>query len=408
MATQTSTSAAKIFEQPDLKARRRYPYYRWMESEGIPIHFDVAGISDITAAPRKPWARTGSGLGTFLELAGTFQAERGMFVCEIPPGEALDVQHHLYEQFTLILQGRGATEVWQKNGPKRSFEWHKGSLFAPPKNTYYRMINVGREPVLYFGVTTAPRLFNGVFGGWGTGDQSEVAADQFEFVFNCDYEFANRYDGSEDYFNRTDNRVTSGRYNATIWYTNFIPDVSEEFVDNLEQKVAGGQLTGYRMAGGFPSGHISEWPVGRYHKAHYHGPGAVLVGLKGNGYVNLWPKELGIHPWQDGHADKVSLVQWGPNSIYVPPDGWFHQHMSTGKVPARHVAVYGGSIPLGSQRSGDEGGVYRPVREGGVLIEYEDEDPEVRRYFVEANRREGVECDMPPVTYRTDPFQLVY
>jgi mannose-6-phosphate isomerase-like protein (cupin superfamily) len=389
----------------DLPARRRYPYYRWMDSEGIPIHFEVAGVADLTQLPREPWARTGKGLGTFVELNGTYQAERGMFVCEIPPGEALDVQHHLYEQFTLILQGRGATEIWQHDGPKRTFEWGKGSLFAPPRNTSYRMINVGREPVIYFGVTNAPRVFNAMFGAW-LGDQTSTR--QFEFIFNCDYDFTDLYDGSEDYFNRTDNRITTGRYNSTIWYTNFIPNVSEEFVEDLEQKVAGGQLTGYRMAGGFPSGHISEWPVGRYHKAHYHGPGAVLVGLKGKGYVNLWPKEWGIHPWQDGHADEVTLVEWGTNSIYVPPDGWFHQHMSTGKVPARHVAVYGGSLPLGSQRGdGGEGGVYLPVREGGVLIDYEDEDPEVRRYFVEANRKEGVECTMPPVTYNTDGFNII-
>jgi hypothetical protein len=267
------------------------------------------------------------------------------------------------------------------------------------------MINVGREPVLYFGVTNAPRLMNGLFGAWLGSPQQR----QFDFVFNCDHDFLDLYDGGEGYFNRTDNRVTSGRYNATIWYTNFIPNVSEEFVEDLEQKVAGGQLTGYRMAGGFPAGHISEWPVGRYHKAHHHGPGAVLVGLKGHGYVNLWPRAWGIHPWQDGHADEVTLVQWGPNSIYVPPDGWFHQHMSTGNVPARHVAVYGGTSPLMSARGGgDEGGVYSSVREGGVLIEYEDEDPEVRRYFIEANRKEGVECDMPPVTYRSDPVKLSF
>ena len=237
----------------------------------------------------------------------------------------------------------------------------------------------------------------------------DLPADLLDFVFSCDYSFLGAYDGREDYFARTENRVTSGSYNATIWHTNFIPDVNFESVDALEQKVAGGQLTGYRMAGGFPSGHISEWPVGRYHKAHYHGPGAVLVGLKGNGYVNLWPRALGIHPWQDGHGDQVAFVEWGPNSVYVPPDGWFHQHMSTGKVPARHVAVYGGSHPLMTRGGGDsEGGrgVYQPVREGGVLIEYEDEDPEVRRYFIEANRREGVECDMPPVRYRTDTFSL--
>jgi len=407
MAAVQPTVNPRALAAPSLNRGRQFPYYRWMEGEGIPIHFAVAGVSDLTELPRQPWARTGKGLGTFVELTGTFQAERGMFVCEIPPGESLDVQHHLYEQFTLILQGRGATEIWQKDGPKRTFEWGKGSLFAPPKNTYYRMYNLSQEPVIYFGVTTAPRVFNGLVG-W-TSQMVDLPADLLDFVFSCDYSFLSAYDGREDYFARTENRVTSGSYNATIWHTNFIPDVNFESVDALEQKVAGGQLTGYRMAGGFPSGHISEWPVGRYHKAHYHGPGAVLVGLKGNGYVNLWPRALGIHPWQDGHGDQVAFVEWGPNSVYVPPDGWFHQHMSTGKVPARHVAVYGGSHPLMTRGGGDsEGGrgVYQPVREGGVLIEYEDEDPEVRRYFIEANRREGVECDMPPVRYRTDTFSL--
>ncbi len=392
-------------QAPEIQSRGRYPYYRWMQGEGIPIHFEAAGFPDITKVPRSPWARPGAGLGAFLDLEGTFQAERGMFVCEIPPGQSLDVQHHLYEQFTLILQGRGATEIWQKNGPKRTFEWAKGSLFAPPKNTYYRMFNLSNEPVIYFAVTTAPRLFSGLFGGWaGDIGVRNAPVSQYEFVFNSDHDFTDLYDGSADYFDRTEERLTTGRYNASVWYTNFIPDVSGEDVEDLEQKVAGGQLTGYRMAGGFPAGHISEWPIGRYHKAHLHGPGAVLVGLKGNGYVNLWPRHLGIHPWQDGHADQVKLIEWGPNSIYVPPDGWFHQHMSTGNVPARHAAVYGSAMPLGVQREGGEGGVYLPIREGGVLIDYEDEDPEVRRYFIEANRRGGVECDMPPVTYRTDPM----
>src|SRR5579871_2134286 len=388
------------------RSRKVFPYYQWMAAEGIPVHSDVVGISDITAVPRAPWARTGCGLATFLELDGTFQAERGMFVCEIPPGEALDTQHHLYEQFTLILQGNGATEIWQKDGPRRTFEWTKGSLFAPPRNCYYRMFNLSQEPVLYFGVTNAPRLFNGLFGAYN----APVPPRQFECIFNCDCTFPEIWDGSADYFKptergqRDDGGERPGGFAPWAWHTNFIPDVNEMLVENLEAKVAGGQLSSYSMAGGFPTGHISEWPVGRYHKAHYHGPGAVLVGLKGKGYVNLWPKALGIHPWQDGHADQVMYVEWGPNSIYVPPDGWFHQHMSTGKVPARHVAVYGGTTPMASS-SGDKG-VYNSIREGGPLIDYEDEDPEVRRYFIEANRREGVECDMPPVTYRNDSIQL--
>jgi hypothetical protein len=270
------------------------------------------------------------------------------------------------------------------------FEWGPGSIFAPPKNTYYRLYNGGQEPVIFFAITTAPRVMNGL--------------NEIEFVFNCKHDFTDYYGGEEDYFRQTQNRVQRGRYNTSVWYTNFIHDVKQEHVDKHEQKVAGGNHMLYQMAGQFPFGHISEWPVGRYHKAHYHGPGAVLVGLKGNGYVNLWPKELGIHPWQDGYANEVVQVQWGPNSIYTPPDGWFHQHMSSGRVPARHVACYGGSNPLATARDTDESGIIAPVREGGRLIEYEDEDPEVRRYFIKANAREGVECAMPPVVYRTDPL----
>jgi hypothetical protein len=83
--------------------------------------------------------------------------------------------------------------------------------------------------------------------------------------------------------------------------------------------------------------------------------------------------------------------------------------MSSGRVPARHVAVYGaGGSPMTTRPPGESedetSARFVPVREGGPLIDYEDEDPEVRRYFIEANRKEGVECDMPPVTYRTDPI----
>src|SRR5687768_2284039 len=170
------------YEPADLKLRDHFPYYAWMRGEGIPIHFEVAGMTDVTAVPRAPWARTGTGLGVFLELDATYQDERGMFVCEIPPGEALDVQHHLYEQFTLIMAGRGATEIWQKDGPKRTFEWGKGSLFAPPKNTYYRMFNLGSEPVLFFGVTTAPRVMNGLFSAGGGSGSGITSTSQFEYV----------------------------------------------------------------------------------------------------------------------------------------------------------------------------------------------------------------------------------
>ena len=171
----------------------------------------------------------------------------------------------------------------------------------------------------------------------------------------------------------------------------------------MEQKVSGGQVTGYRMVNGFPHGHMSEWPVGRYHKADYHGPGALLVGLVGEGYVLVWARDCGIHPYRDGHGDKVLKVPWGPRSMYGPPDGWYHQHINTGSGPARHLAVYG---PPSSSIAGYVNSIGYDftgnisMEEGGTLINYEDEDPQIRKDYEEAIGRKGIRCAMPPVTYR--------
>ena len=48
---------------------------------------------------------------------------------------------------------------------------------------------------------------------------------------------------------------------------------------------------------------------------------------------------------------------------------------------------------------GEDSPVLISYREGGSLINYEDEDPEIRRYFEEALKKEGVEFTMPPVLH---------
>jgi hypothetical protein len=156
------------------------------------------------------------------------------------------------------------------------------------------------------------------------------------------------------------------------------------------------------MAGGFPSGHVSAWPSGRYHKGHYHGPGAILVGLEGEGYVLVWPSTLGIHPYQGGKAEQVLKVNWGPRSIYAPPDGWYHQHFNTDSVPARHLAIYGteSTTPGYNYNIGENYSGLVSFREGGTLIDYEDEDPQIRSDFAQAIAQRGISLQMPPVNYR--------
>jgi mannose-6-phosphate isomerase-like protein (cupin superfamily) len=365
----------------------KFPYELYMEGEGLPIHQAVVGVADVTQLPRRPWARTG-GLGTFVQLTGTFQSERGIYIGEIPGGQALEPEKHLYEEEVFVLQGRGVAQVWQKNGEdKITFEWGEGSVFAFPPNTTHRLFNAGTEPVIYMGVTTAPRLIN--------------ALDNLDLIFNSDQQVID-LSSEASYFKASDMRTSEGWYQESVWHTNFIPDARKTALDALEQKVVGGLLTGYRMGKNFPHGHISQWPAGRYHKAHYHGPGAILLGLEGEGYVLAWDSKLGPHPYQDGHGDKVFKINWGRNSIYSPPDAYFHQHLNTGAGSAKHIAVYGAHLPLGVHGMLDEEQNWKgfqSVREGGTLIEHRDEDPQIRKDFEETLRQKGIECKMSPNLY---------
>jgi hypothetical protein len=46
-----------------------------------------------------------------------------------------------------------------------------------------------------------------------------------------------------------------------------------------------------------------------------------------------------------------------------------------------------------------EDGTTTSIKRGGTLIEYEDEDPEIRRRFEATLKQEGVRSDMPQVAY---------
>jgi quercetin dioxygenase-like cupin family protein len=282
------------------------------------------------------------------------------------------------------------TQVWQGDGPKLTFEWGEGSVFAFPRNTTHRLFNAGSDPVVFLSVNSAPELIN--------------TLDDLDFIFNNDTSFIDLYRDGDSYFKASDTRTTEGWYKQSIWHTNFIPDAHRTALDALEQKVVGGMLTGYRMGNRFPHGHISQWPAGRYHKAHYHGPGAILLGLDGEGYVLAWDSKLGAHPYESGHGDQVHKVHWTRNSIYSPPDAYFHQHLNSGAGAAKHIAVYGAHHPLAHHAEVDEqNGSWKGFlnfKEGGTLIEHWEEDPFVRKDFEDTVRRNGVESKMDDSLFR--------
>lgn len=359
-------------------------YELWMEEQGVPaVETYGVNVRDLALGP---WPRRG-GRGAFVQLRG-MEGMTGMEVVEIPPGKALDPDKHLYEKVVYVLEGLGSTEVWHEGEQRRFFEWGPGSLFAPPLNCWYRLVNGGRERALLAAVTNAPLIID--------------LFHSTEFVFGCTHKFKDRYNGEEDFFTVGQNRYQVGRGN--YWDTNFISDVATASIDAHEFKAAGGSFTGFEISGNAVVGHLVEWPVGKYHKAHYHGSGAVLFIVKSEGYTLMWPNDLGIHPYQDGHGDQVVRVDWKPGTAFSPPSGWYHQHFNVGGDKARQLALRYGSkrykmgFYVAAQKR--DGGVFISVKEGGTLIEYEDEDPEIRRTYEAELKKRGVPLDMPPVAAR--------
>ncbi|MDP2645657.1 MAG: hypothetical protein Q8P24_12025 [Desulfobacterales bacterium] len=344
-------------------------YDQWLADEGIPVIGGYA-IEDLNQVPLEPWKRKG-GKGAMINLAGHEQSNDA-YVCEIPPGGRLNPQKHLYEEAILILGGRGATTVWNEGGPKQTFEWSRWSLFSIPLNAWHQHFNgQGEEPARYFAVTGAPSMIS--------------QFHNLDFIFNNSYVFKDRFSGEENYFGGSgvlEDVSSAGKGNRKVWKTNFIPDVTSFKLYEWKEKGAQSYVA-LDMTGNTLGAHISEIPVASYVKAHRHGPGANVTIVDGQGYTLMWLE-----------GQPKMKVPWRTGSLVVPPGNWFHQHFNTGRTPARQVALRWGTMkhPVGKQwRLGQS------VKTGGDMIEYEDEDPEVRQMYETEIVRNGLKIQMPPI-----------
>jgi hypothetical protein len=369
----------KVIDIGATRQRAMTYYERWMKKEGVPI-IEGFGVTDVRRLPLKPWKRLGCD-GAYLQLRG-LEGITGIYVGRIASGQATEPERHLYEKIIYILQGDGVAEIQQRDRVPESFCWRAGSVFSPPLNTLHRLINQSNAPALFLAVTTAP-----------------MALDHYhneEFVFNSDFSFFDRYGGAPGYFDVGSQRYLAANNRQWIWETNFIADARRAHIDAQEQKGAGVNITQFEMSDNVLIGHLAEWPVGRYHKAHFHGGGAVLIVLRSEGYSLMWPNHLGTRPYESGFGDQVVRVDWAPGSVFSPPTSWFHQHFNTGPEPALQLAFRCGSqkFPLGIRVAAIRAGVYTSVKQGGTLIEYEDEDPSIRQTYEAELASKGINCEM--------------
>jgi oxalate decarboxylase/phosphoglucose isomerase-like protein (cupin superfamily) len=370
--------------------RPKTPYDTYMEEQEIPIYREI-GVRRVQDLPRKPWKKTG-GSGTFIQLLGT-EGLWGCYVIEVPGAGALNPEKHLYEEVYLVVDGRGSTEVWTEgNGKKLTFEWQRGSLFSIPINATHRIVNATRSPALLLAGTTAPNVMN--------------MFSNPDFIFNCSYQFKDRFDPTDDYYKPKEEIEPDPLRGLAMRQTNIIPDII-----NCELPLDNRRSPGYRRIEPHMTGNnfylwIGQHENGRYSKAHAHGSAAVLVCLTGKGYTYTWPASLGQTPWKDGKGDQVRRQDYEPVGLVsaAPMGGnWFHAHFGISKEPLRLSAWFGPNAPGRERgRPGEHHTDYGAIdiKDGGTAVPYYDEDPYLRKEYEETLKQEGVKSRMDDSLYR--------
>lgn len=370
------------------------PYETFMREEAIPVYSGI-GLQDVRDLKLEPWKRMG-GRGAFINLDGSQAGGTAFYVVEVPAAGTLNPERHIYEELFLVVEGRGTTEVWrQESNKKQLFEWQAGSLFAIPLNTHHRLVNSTSTPALLIGAISAPPVMN-MFHNWS-------------FIFDNPFDFSDRYNERDDFFKAELHVMLDPYSERPICVSNVIPDLPGCELPLDSHMGAGYRTFNLEMADNTLTGHVGEFPSGRYSKAHAHQSGPVLICLGGKGYSIMWPMDAGTRPWEAGNGSLVKRQDYIPGGLVSAAPGganWFHQHFSIGREPLRVLAVrYHASMKWSTARSDAEEMrlLHFDIKKGGRTIEYRDEDPYIREAYKRSLEPEGVEFGMAESEYRWEP-----
>jgi quercetin dioxygenase-like cupin family protein len=346
------------------------PYAEWRQREEVPLAGGIY-VRDMRELEVGDWPRKGV-KGTLLYLDG--EDESDVHVVEIPPGGATNPERHMYDEAVYVVSGRGTASVWYDEGKKQTFEWGEGSFFCLPTNMNYQFFNIsGSQPARYFSVTNLPAMMRQF--------HSE------DFIFNCPFNFNDRYTGESDYFSG-EGKLYRGR----LWETNFVPDIRKMKLFEWKERGGGGTNAFFMLAGGTINSHVSRFQPGTYKKSHRHGPGAHLYIIQGEGYVLT----------QRGKEERIRC-DWSEGSLYLSGAGegqWLHQHFNVGETPAAYLVLGVGksrryaTSRWNAQTRTDKNLADVSEKDGGMQVEYEDEDPEIHKIFEAELAKRGVQCRM--------------
>jgi len=366
----------QIAQAATVARRGRFPYDEWMESVGLPIYRGHY-VADPRALELGPWPERGVN-AAFIQLMG-MQGVCEARITEIPPGQTAEPLKVGVSEIVYVVEGQGLTTVWAGDGPKKTFEWQKSSLFILPRNCWYQFSNArGDRPARLLNYNHLPLALSSI--------------PDLDFYFKNPLEEPELLygKGGEEFYaeaKMVTREEEGGQRRDVHWNAHFIPDMSAwDKLVPLVDRGAGGYRVGIEFPGVEMNCHMSVFDPRLYKKAHKHGPGRVIVIPKGDGYSVLTPGpgvpgERAVCPWKEG-------------SLFVPPDNWYHQHFNLGGTDARYLALH--ALP---QFSGN------PYRH---QIEYPDEDPWVRQYFEGELAKRSLKTLMPNECYEDRDYKWAY
>ena len=378
MAAGDTTSPAAIADIASSYVRSRpWPYRRWIASVGIPIHTGYY-IEDLRSVELGWWEERECN-AAFLELAGS-EGISEIRVTEIPPGKTLPPLTFALDEVVYVVDGRGLTTIWGPgDGPRKTFEWQKHSMFLIPRGHTHQFSNTqGNRPVRLLHYNCLPLVM-------------ATLADP-DFFFGNAHAALDRLDagGGEFYSPAIAAQISDATLAfgvRDIWFGNFFPDMRawDQLAAHTMRGV-GTRAVYVQFPGSEMAAHMSVFPAGTYKKAHRHGPAFVIVIPAGDGYSIMWEegKEKVVIPWQEA-------------SLFVPPDRWFHQHFNVGETSARYLAFH---PPV--QFEGWAEQIDDRLRD---QIEFPDEDPFVRQKFEEELATRGLTSRMPEEAYKDRDYQ---
>src|SRR3954447_1945125 len=135
-------AVAELVEAATRPPRNPSPYDRYVESTGVPV-FRGYAIEDARTVPVGPWKERECN-AAFAVLAGQKDVSE-IRITEIPPGATTAPVTFALDEVVYAVEGRGITTIWSGDGPKKSFQWEKRSIFLLPGGSTCQQTNRQRH-----------------------------------------------------------------------------------------------------------------------------------------------------------------------------------------------------------------------------------------------------------------------